>query len=479
MSASASSEQKQEIYDEGTPHSADSFKISDPVAATSDFFIGGALVVEEGSRGTVICHGERPDGSIGVSVHFHARNDGNDANVLCKPHQVQVVEKPAQAQPLRMFATSLQDHLGHAWENIESSAMHSVSQGTWAGASFLSAIAASCRHRLCPPSISVLEREIDGVGTRSSRSAFSKDARNRATVSGRTVMGKPGSGLRRRKTSDIRPDDGDDLFDTSGSDDNDDTPSETSQQPRWHMFIVILVLLNLSFGLAHLQRRARRARLVVVKSLTDVSFSDHISSHPDGTFVNFYFPSCKPCAKLAPEFEEAARQVSKTSGIPLVTVNADDAPSVLKQFSVNMFPSLLWFRQGKLVRAADASVRDSASIIEFVEESLQPAVIVFGAHDELDEAVPQLRSVMSRGKTSPVVVGFGRDPAVFEVMEEMAEKFRGLTAFIFVKKAQEGDPFMRLYFQDAETDKEYNAGLKVEDVQAWLEPFMSDGVIKL
>lgn len=475
MSASASSDQKQESHDEGTPHSADSFKIGDPVAATSEFFIGGALVVEEGSRGTVICHGERPDGSIGVSVHFHARKDGSNANVLCKPHQVRVVEKPVQAHPMRMMATSLQDHLERAWESIESSAMHSVSQGTWAGASFLSAIAASCRHRLCPPSISVLEREIDG--SRSSRNAFSKDARNRATVSGRMGIGKPGSALRRRKTSSISQDDGDDLFDTSGSD--EDTPRETSQQPRWHMFIIILVLLNLSLGLAHLQRRARRAKLVVVKHLTDESFSGHIASHPDGTFVNFYFPSCKPCAKLAPEFQEAARQLSKTNDIPLVTVNADDAPSVLKQYSVNMFPSLLWFRHGKLVRAADASVRDSASIVEFVEESQQPAVIVFEAHDELDEAVPQLRSVMSRGKTSPVVVGFGRDPAVLEVMEEMGEKFRGLTAFIFVKKAQEGDPFIRLYLQDDKADKEYNAGLKVEDVQTWLEPFMSDGVIKL
>jgi len=225
----------------------------------------------------------------------------------------------------------------------------------------------------------------------------------------------------------------------------------------------------------HLQRRAKIKRSDVVNVLTDQSLPDHITSHPNGTLVNFFSSSCKHCAKLAPEFEEAAKQLQKTSDISLVSVNAGDAPLALARYSVTRFPTLLWFRRGRLVRDVAPSVRRTTQILEFVDESLQPAVIDFASHDDFDEAVPQLRSVLSTGKELPVVVGFGREPAVYEVLEQIGEKFRGLTAFLFVKEARENDPCIRAYFRSAEADKEYNvslAGLEVEDVQNWLEPLM-------
>lgn len=111
-----------------------------------------------------------------------------------------------------------------------------------------------------------------------------------------------------------------------------------------------------------------------------------------------------------------------------------------------------------------------------MDESLQPAVAAaFDSHADFDEAVPQLRSVLSNGKSLPVVVGFGRGPAVYEVLEQIGEKFRGLTAFLFVKEARDSDPCIRAYFRSEDADKEYNVslpGLAVDDVQRWLQPLM-------
>lgn len=289
---------------------------------------------------------------------------------------------------------------------------------------------------------------------------------------------KYGSALQRRNINEqshrVHIDDLDDE-----EDDIDCTSIKWHHQKRWYVIIVGLIFLNVILGYAHIQRRTARSRpesLDIVKILSDETVSDHIASHPNGTLVNFYFPSCKPCAKLAPEFEEAARQLQRTSTVSLVAVDADHAPLILQRYSLKIFPLMLWFRRGRLVRHAEPSVRDYASIIEFVEESLQPAIIEFATHDELNEALPELRSIMARGKSTPVVVGFGRNSDVYEVLQEMGEKFRGVTAFLFVKEAQDSDPFLKVYFQHSEADKEYDTSSRIEDVQTWLEPLMSDGI---
>merc|ERR1719506_2445800 len=74
-------------------YSAQRFAVGDTVAATSDFNIGGALAVEKGCRGTVMCHGERPDGRMGVSVQFEAWKHGRDVKVLCLPYEIENASK--------------------------------------------------------------------------------------------------------------------------------------------------------------------------------------------------------------------------------------------------------------------------------------------------------------------------------------------------------------------------------------------------
>jgi len=301
------------------------------------------------------------------------------------------------------------------------------------------------------------------------------------------AMIKPGSALYRRKGKSLY-DRSHHVYDYDDEDFYGIEPAYSSHQQRWSIIIAILVLMNCSLGYMHMRRRARRQSLDTVTLLTDETFSDHIASYPHGTLVNFFFTGCEPCVKVTHEFEEAARQLRrllpKTSGpVSLVAVNVDHAPSTLQRFSVQRFPTLLWFRRGRLVRDAKPSVRDAATITEFVQESLEPAVIDFASRAEFDDALPQLRSTMtrldgeSRGKIPPFVVGFGRDPSVHDLLDHMGEQFRGVTAFLFVKEARDTDPAIVAYFRDAAADMEYKAGLNADDVQTWLEPLLSDGIV--
>jgi len=233
----------------------------------------------------------------------------------------------------------------------------------------------------------------------------------------------------------------------------------------------VLVAANLLLGAAHIHRRRRATMLDAVHILSDDSLPSHIRDHPNGTLVNFHTPNCPYCKTLAPKFEAAAKELQKRFDTSLASIDSSVAPLAMKQYSVSRFPTLLWFRHGELIKDVPPSVRSTSKIIEFVDDSLQLAVINFSSRVDFDEAVPQLRSVLPV-ESLPVVVGFGREPGVYKSLGQVGEKFRGETAFLFVKEARAEDPYIRAYFRDAVADQNYNGGLSSQEVHNWLQPFM-------
>lgn len=247
---------------------------------------------------------------------------------------------------------------------------------------------------------------------------------------------------------------------------------------RWILIIVGLLIANFVLGYLHLQRRSQRQRpateeIDAVLHLSDESLQAHIAEHPNGTLVNFHMRDCLHCKKLIPEFAAAAKELAKTSSTSLVSVDAAAAPLALKQYSITRFPTMLWFRRGLLCRDVPPDVRTFETIKRFVNESLQPVSIPFSSNHEFVAAVPQLRSVLKDRASMPVVVGFNHEPAVYEVLEQAGETFRGTTAFLHVKEAVPEDPWIRAYFQDPTKDRAFNASVNVEDLINWLRPHLT------
>jgi len=302
---------------------------------------------------------------------------------------------------MREYASLLVQHLRHAWENIQASA-----------SSFDSILLARDRFKDADRADVIRPGQEVEDGPPSNESTME---RSPSPLRRRKVK-------QRRKVNDRSQRLNEDNFDDDFDDILGDIPQQDQPQERcWSLLIVVLVFANLILAYVHTQRRVGKHNLHVANSLTDDSFSDHILAHPNGTLVNFFSSSCEPCAKLAPDFGEAARQLQKTTNVSLVSANVDLAPSTTKQYLVTRLPALLWFRRGRLVRDAPHSVRSTAQISEFVHESLESAVIEFDSYAEFVEAIPQLRAVLSKGKTPPIVAGFGPDPAVHEVLEQVGE----------------------------------------------------------
>ena len=90
-----------------------------------------------------------------------------------------------------------------------------------------------------------------------------------------------------------------------------------------------------------------RRRPSTPERLASVNFERYLNEHPR-TVVDVWAPWCVPCRAFAPIFQEAAAEWGPWVGFG--KIHADHEPSLVTRFGVRSIPSLLFFRDGKLVR---------------------------------------------------------------------------------------------------------------------------------
>ena len=62
--------------------------------------------------------------------------------------------------------------------------------------------------------------------------------------------------------------------------------------------------------------------------------------------VDFYADWCGPCQMLAPLLE----QLEKETSIKIVKINVDETPDIARAFRIMSIPTLMLFKDGKLVK---------------------------------------------------------------------------------------------------------------------------------
>jgi len=63
--------------------------------------------------------------------------------------------------------------------------------------------------------------------------------------------------------------------------------------------------------------------------------------------IDFWAPWCGPCRSMAPQFEQAARQLKGRA--LLAKVNSDDNPKVAQRFAIRSIPTLVRLERGREV----------------------------------------------------------------------------------------------------------------------------------
>ena len=76
------------------------------------------------------------------------------------------------------------------------------------------------------------------------------------------------------------------------------------------------------------------------------SFDQQVLQSKIPVLVDFYADWCGPCQRLAPILEEFARE---TPSAKIVKINVDQSRQLAQRYGVNGIPSLMVFREGKIV----------------------------------------------------------------------------------------------------------------------------------
>ena len=98
--------------------------------------------------------------------------------------------------------------------------------------------------------------------------------------------------------------------------------------------------------------------------LTDANFEKHVSRSDVPVVVDFWAPWCGPCKMMAPQFEQAAKELEP--GIRFAKLNTDEAQGTAARFNIRSIPTIALFRNGREV-ARQPGAMSAADIVRWVQ----------------------------------------------------------------------------------------------------------------
>ncbi|MEZ4705068.1 MAG: thioredoxin [Bdellovibrionota bacterium] len=84
-----------------------------------------------------------------------------------------------------------------------------------------------------------------------------------------------------------------------------------------------------------------------VMSIGDSEFETQVLQSGTPTLVDFWAPWCGPCRAIAPVVEELAQEYS--GKVAFKKINIDDNPATPVKFQVKGIPTLILFKDGKII----------------------------------------------------------------------------------------------------------------------------------
>jgi len=202
--------------------------------------------------------------------------------------------------------------------------------------------------------------------------------------------------------------------------------------------------------------------------VSDLSLPMFLAADTNGSLLYFYDDRCRHCKTLTPAYESAARELMRTRNFPLGMINLDAAPASAKRYSIRRVPTVMLFKNNKAIREMPR-VRRVGEILEFVRDSMTPALVEFDSHLDFEQSLPKMRSIL-QPMSPPVIVGFQSAGAPRAVLELAAEQSRGKGVFLWVYgKINKADPFMKAYYPTEEKDIEYRGTASPKAIRSWVK----------
>ena len=101
--------------------------------------------------------------------------------------------------------------------------------------------------------------------------------------------------------------------------------------------------------------------------VTDDSFDSDVLKSGDPVVVDFWAEWCGPCKQIGPALEEIAGEMA--GQVKIAKINIDDNPGAPSKYGVRGIPTLMLFKDGKVV-ATKVGAAPKTAIANWIRESI-------------------------------------------------------------------------------------------------------------